>query len=55
MIDLTDKVHDGNLYWDVPEGKWRIFIRYITRNDGGNPDYINIIDREYGRKGERNY
>ena len=25
-IDLTDRIHDGLAYWDVPEGMWRIFV-----------------------------
>ena len=32
-IDLTDMVHDGMTYWDVPEGIWRIFVltrRYVA-------------------------
>ena len=27
-VDLTDKVHDGLLEWDVPDGPWRIFVVY---------------------------
>ena len=26
LIDLTDRVRDGLLRWDVPEGTWRIFL-----------------------------
>ncbi len=26
LIDITDTVHDGMAYWDVPEGIWRIFV-----------------------------
>ena len=26
LIDLTDEVRDGLLYWNVPEGTWRIFL-----------------------------
>ncbi len=44
-VDLTDKVENGKLYWDVPEGFWRIFT--ITENDnGGDPmkkDYLNPL------------
>lgn len=46
LIDLTPKVRDGILYWDMPEGPWRIFTLIITRSWGGNPDYINIIDAD---------
>ncbi|MCM3699762.1 glycosylhydrolase-like jelly roll fold domain-containing protein [Paenibacillus macerans] len=47
-VDLTDLVHDGILYWDIPGGYWRIFI--ISENkDGGSKaqeDYLNPLDRE---------
>ncbi len=46
LLDLTSKVRDGVLYWDVPEGPWRVFILILTENWGGDPDYINIIDRD---------
>lgn len=44
ILDLTDKVQDGVLEWDVPEGMWRIFILYLTRNGVGDPEYINMLD-----------
>ncbi|RTE08382.1 glycosylhydrolase-like jelly roll fold domain-containing protein [Paenibacillus whitsoniae] len=47
-IDITDFAQDGILYWDIPEGYWRVFI--ITENkDGGSlqqEDYLNPIDRD---------
>lgn len=47
-VDITDLVHDGILYWDIPEGYWRVFI--ISENkDGGSEqqkDYLNPLDRE---------
>lgn len=47
LIDLTQKVCDGTLYWDVPEGIWRVFVIYETRSGGGgNLDYLNIIDAD---------
>ncbi len=46
LIDITGNLHDGTLYWDVPEGQWRIFTLFVSRHGGGNPDYINIIDPE---------
>jgi hypothetical protein len=27
VIDITDKVHEGRLVWEVPEGNWRV-VRY---------------------------
>ncbi|MBS5523829.1 MAG: glycoside hydrolase family 2 [Clostridiales bacterium] len=43
-VVLTDKVRDGWLSWDVPEGVWRIFVVYKTRNGGGKTSYINMLD-----------
>ena len=44
-IVLTQYVHDGFLYWDVPEGCYRIFFVYQTRN-GIRDDYIDMISEE---------
>ena len=43
-VVLTDQVTDGWLSWDVPEGVWRIFVVYKTRNGGGKTSYINMLD-----------
>ncbi|KWX84921.1 glycosyl transferase family 2, partial [Paenibacillus riograndensis] len=47
-IDRTEFLHEGTLYWDIPDGYWRIFI--ISENkDGGSKqqeDYLNPLDRE---------
>ena len=46
-LDLTGLVDkDGKLYWDVPEGTWRVVVLYNTHNGGGRTDYINVIDKE---------
>ena len=45
-IDLTDKVQDGTLIWDVPAGAWRVVVTYFTRNGGGNTNYINLLHAE---------
>lgn len=42
-IDLTDKVVDGVLTWDVPVGTWRVIATYLSRNGGGNTNYINLL------------
>lgn len=44
-IDLTANVSDGALYWDVPEGLWRIFFYYKTRQ-GVMKDYIDMTNSE---------
>jgi len=46
VIDLTDKVSDWKLFFQVPEGVWRVTAIYKTRNYGGRPNYINLIDME---------
>lgn len=43
-IDLTDKYQNGSVQFTLPDGQWRIHILYKTRTDGGNEDYINMID-----------
>lgn len=43
-VDLTQKVKEGMLVWDVPEGIWRIFVIFETKNDGGRRYYINLLD-----------
>ena len=45
-IDLMPYYENGQVKTKLPEGNWRIFTVYQTRTDGGNPDYINIIDRD---------
>lgn len=45
-IDLTDQVRDDWLNISLPEGSWRVYVVYKTRNGGANPDYLNPIDRE---------
>jgi hypothetical protein len=47
-IDLTAQVEDGKLYWDVPDGYWRIFS-IIESEHGGDPDkkdYVNYLVAE---------
>ncbi len=47
-VDITDRVREGILYWDIPEGFWRIFI-VSENNDGGSQaqaDYLNPLVRD---------
>lgn len=46
FIDLTTQVTDDYFTYKFPEGHWRVFVTYLTRVNGGNPEYINLIDRE---------
>ncbi len=45
LIDLTDRVRGGLLYWDVPEGVWTVSIIKVTDRSTGRKEYINLIDR----------
>lgn len=45
-IDLTDKVRGDYLSCRLPQDNYRIFVVYETCTDGGNPDYINMMDKE---------
>ncbi len=44
-IDLWSKVDNGMLYWDVPEGCWRIYMTYETSRGGSkqHEDYLNPL------------
>lgn len=44
-IDLTDKIQGENVVFDLPEGYFKIFVTYITRNGRGRNDYINFLDK----------
>ena len=44
-IDLTNNISNGYLYWDVPDGLWRIFFFYKTRQ-GIMKDYIDMTREE---------
>ncbi len=39
---LTDRISDGLVFWDVPEGVWRIYFIIKTRN--GPPAFAEYID-----------
>ena len=44
-IDLTDKIQNNYLTWDIPEGVYRIFFYYKSRT-GGRKEYIDMINPE---------
>ncbi|WP_281550230.1 hypothetical protein [Murimonas intestini] len=44
IIDLTEKYHDGFVYFELPEGRYRLFILFTTQAGGGRPHYMNLID-----------
>jgi hypothetical protein len=45
FIDLTGHVQDDVLYWDVPEGYWRVFMLVVSPTGGSerHQDYINVL------------
>ena len=44
-VDLTDRVRDGLLHWDVPPGCWRVFWFWRSRR-GVPPGRIDPLSRE---------
>lgn len=44
ILDLTDSWKDGFVYFDLPEGAYRLFILFTTRKGGGRENYMNLID-----------
>ncbi len=46
VCDVTDKVRDGVLYWEVPEGAWTITVLKITSRGTGRRGYLNVIDKK---------
>jgi len=47
LVDLTDRLDGDVIYWDIPEGRWRIFIIETTRVIGSRQDiYINSLTKE---------
>lgn len=46
VLDLTEAVRGGKLYWDVPEGDWVLTVLKTTRKAKARPGYLNLIDRE---------
>ena len=45
-VRLDDKVEDGLLQWDVPEGQWRIFVIYTTSESEGRAGYMNLLSKD---------
>ena len=46
VLDLTNSVKDGFVYFDLPEGAYRLFILFTTKKGGGREHYMNLIDSE---------
>lgn len=46
IIDLTGRYENGFVYFDLPEGAYRLFVLFTTRKGGGRDDYMNLIDSD---------
>ncbi len=44
VIDLTDRYYDDFVHFDLPEGRYRLFVLFTTRQGGGRQEYMNLID-----------
>lgn len=43
-IDLTSHVRGRYVFWDIPEGVYRVFYLYKSRRGANYPKYIHMID-----------
>ncbi|MGO4592695.1 glycosylhydrolase-like jelly roll fold domain-containing protein [Leifsonia sp. 2TAF2] len=41
-VDLTDRIVDGVLHWDIPDGWWRVF--FLSVGEGGSVRHAQHID-----------
>ncbi|MCD7956612.1 MAG: hypothetical protein LUG93_12895 [Lachnospiraceae bacterium] len=46
VIPLSRTEKEGKLCFQVPEGKWRVYGLYLTRNAGFHRNYINMLSHE---------
>lgn len=44
VLDLTEQYRDGFVFYDLPEGAYRLFVFFTTRTGGGRADYMNLLD-----------
>ena len=44
ILNLTDTMENGFVYFDLPEGPYRLFILFTTQTGGGREHYMNLID-----------
>lgn len=44
QLILPILVINGTLKWDVPNGYWKVYVIYLTRDAMGRNDYINLLD-----------
>ena len=48
LVELSDRISGGRLYWDVPDGLWRVFMLISSHRGGedGLADYVNPLEPE---------
>lgn len=46
ILNLTSQYKNGFVYFDLPEGAYRLFILFTTRKGGGRDEYMNLIDSD---------
>jgi hypothetical protein len=45
-VDLTVTAKSGALRWDVPSGRWRVYVLHLSRNFGVHKNYINMMSKD---------
>lgn len=45
-VILDEYAENGFLKWDVPDGKWRIFVVYTTFESSGRPYFMNLLSKD---------
>lgn len=46
LRELSFYVNDNKLVWSVPNGSWKVFLCFLSRNVGIHRSYINMMDKE---------
>ncbi|MDR0708906.1 MAG: hypothetical protein LBF77_02435 [Spirochaetaceae bacterium] len=44
-VNLSGRIQNGVLEWDLPEGRWNVYVLHISANAGYHPEYINMMDK----------
>ena len=44
ILNLTETLENGFVYFDLPRGPYRIFVLFTTGTGGGREDYMNLLD-----------
>lgn len=44
QIDLLPFIREGRLEWEIPDGRWKVYVLILSRNVGYHRSYINMMD-----------